>query len=81
MFCVGFFDKVFILYCLVYLVVIGYRFMMVVNLWWIDVKLKGVVNNIFLFIIVEIGNKYYFYVFYDMMKDLINSIYNNMVYY
>lgn len=55
--------------------------MMVVNLWWNDVKLKGVVNNIFLFIIVEIGDKYYFYVFYDMMKDLINSIYNNMVYY
>lgn len=49
--------------------------MMAVNLWWIDVKSKGALNNTPPLTTVETGDKHY-----DMMKDLTNSIYNNMVY-
>lgn len=54
--------------------------MMAVNLWWIDVKSKGAVNNTPPLTTVETGDKRYPYAFHDMMKDLTNSIYNNMVY-
>lgn len=50
--------------------------MMAVNLWWIDVKSKGAVNNTPPLTTVETGDKHYPYAFHDMM----NSIYNNMVY-
>lgn len=54
--------------------------MMAVNLWWIDVKSKGAVNNTPPLTTVETGDKHHPYAFHDMMKDLTNSIYNNMVY-
>lgn len=54
--------------------------MMAVNLWWIDVKSKGALNNTPPLTTVETGDKHYPYAFHVMMKDLTNSIYNNMVY-
>lgn len=44
--------------------------MMAVNLWWIDVKSKGALNNTPPLTTVETGDKHYPYAFHDMMKDL-----------